>query len=131
MLQGPPASPLGKLTVKEIMDVNLGQAWLAYLSACSTAQNEVRGLADEQLHLASSFQVAGFSHVVASLWPSRDAICAQVASIFYRSLMTTSGVEGSCMNRAVAESLHRAVIVVREQNADWPHLWAQYIHSGA
>ena len=131
MLQGPPESPLGKLTVKEIMDVNLGQAWLAYLSACSTAQNEVRGLADEQLHLASSFQVAGFSHVVASLWPSRDAICAQVASIFYRSLMMTSGVERSCMNRAVAESLHKAVIVARQQNVDRPHLWAQYIHSGA
>ena len=131
MLQGPPQSPLGKLTVKEIMDVNLGQTWLADLSACSTAQNEVRGLADEQLHLASSFQVAGFSHVVTSLWPSRDAIYAQVASIFYRSLMTTSDVEGSCMNRAVAESLHKAVIVVREQNADRRHLWAQYIHSGA
>jgi hypothetical protein len=131
MLQGPPTSPLEKLTVKEIMDVNLGRAWLAYLSACSTAQNEVRELADEQLHLASSFQVAGFSHVVASLWPSQDAICAQVASIFYRSLMTTSGVEGSCMNQAVAEALHKAVKVVREQNADRPHLWAQYIHSGA
>ncbi|KAH8811038.1 CHAT domain-containing protein [Xylogone sp. PMI_703] len=131
MLRGPSESPLGKLTVKEIMDINLGQAWLAYLSACSTAQNEVRGLADEQLHLASSFQVAGFSHVVASLWPSRDAICAQVASTFYQSLMTASGIEESCMNRAVAESLHKAVIAVREQNADRPYLWAQYIHSGA
>lgn len=131
MLQGSPASPLEKLTVKEIMDVNLGQAWLAYLSACSTAQNDVSKLADEQLHLASSFQVAGFSHVVASLWPSQDAICAQVASVFYQSLMITSGVEGSCMNRAVAEALHKAVKVVREQNADRPHLWAQYIHSGA
>jgi CHAT domain-containing protein len=86
-------------------------------------------LADEDLHLASSFQVAGFGHVIASMWPSNDAICAQVASIFYRDLMTRSYIKGD--NRAVAAALHAAVKEIRLQNIERPYLWAQYIHSGA
>jgi CHAT domain-containing protein len=128
-LQGNSDSVPEKLTVQEILDANLGRAWLAYLSACSTAQNKVSELADEDLHLASSFQVAGFGHVIASMWPSNDAICAQVASIFYRDLMTRSYIKGD--NRAVAAALHAAVKEIRLQNIERPYLWAQYIHSGA
>jgi hypothetical protein len=61
---------------------NVGQAWFAYLLACSTAENKVLELADEALHLANSFQVVGFGFVVGSMWPSNDVICAQVASLF-------------------------------------------------
>ena len=128
-LQGTSNSVPDKLTVQMISDANLGQAWLAYLSACSTAEIKVSDLADEALHLASSFQVAGFGHVVASMWPSNDAICARVASLFYRDLLTKGGVERG--NRAVAAALHAAVAEVRLQNLERPYLWAQYIHSGA
>ncbi len=48
------------LTVSELGPVRLGAARLAYLSACSTARNEVTELADESIHLASAFQLAGF-----------------------------------------------------------------------
>ncbi|KAF7184203.1 hypothetical protein CNMCM7691_004828 [Aspergillus felis] len=64
----------GKLTLQQIAEARLDQAWLAYLSACSTAENRVFNLSDEVLHLASGFQAAGFSHVVASLWPSSDKL---------------------------------------------------------
>ena len=112
-----------------ISDANLGQAWLAYLSACSTAEIKVSDLADEALHLASSFQVAGFGHVVASMWPSNDAVCAQVAKLFYQELLVNGGIKAG--DRAVSAALHTAVSQVRLQNLERPHLWAQYIHSGA
>jgi tetratricopeptide (TPR) repeat protein len=128
-LQDNPSIGPEKLTVKEILDANLGRGWLAYLSACSTAQNRVSNLMDEDLHLASSFQVAGFAHVVASMWPSKDSICAQVADIFYRSLMGADVAMGD-RNRPVAEALHSAVKEIRLQNFRQPYLWAQYIHSG-
>lgn len=45
-----------KLTVSKISKKNpLGQTWIAYLSACSTAEVEAKILADESLHLASAF----------------------------------------------------------------------------
>jgi CHAT domain-containing protein len=45
-------------------------AKLAYLSACSTAENKIDQLADEVIHLASAFQVAGFRHVAGAMWVS-------------------------------------------------------------
>ncbi|RKL22757.1 hypothetical protein BFJ72_g14654 [Fusarium proliferatum] len=128
-LQGRSDSAPEKLTVQEVLETNLGNAWLAYLSACSTAENKVLELVDEDLHLASSFQAAGFRHVVASMWPSNDAICAQVASIFYQGLVTKDGIQGD--DRAVAASLHAAVWNIRLKNIERPYLWAQYIHFGA
>jgi hypothetical protein len=128
-LQGNSDSVPDKLTVQMISDANLGQAWLAYLSACSTAENKVSKLADEALHLASSFHVAGFGHVVASMWPSNDTICAQVANFFYRDLLKRGSIKKG--NRAVAAALHAAVAEVRSQNRERLYLWAQYIHSGA
>jgi hypothetical protein len=85
-LQGDSDTVPDKLTVQEMANLNLGRAWLAYLSACSTAENDVPDLSDEVLHLASAFQVAGFGHVIASMWTSKDAICVQVSSVFYRHL---------------------------------------------
>ncbi|CEJ60618.1 hypothetical protein PMG11_09187 [Penicillium brasilianum] len=117
------------LTVQRISESNLGQAWLAYLSACSTAENRVSELADEALHLASGFQVAGFAHTVASMWPSSDDICAQVASVFYRELIVKGEFREG--NRAVAAAIHSAVKEVRTQHAERPHQWAQVVHFGA
>ncbi|KAJ5210187.1 Tetratricopeptide-like helical [Penicillium cf. griseofulvum] len=117
-----------RLTVKKISESHMKEAWLAYLSACSTAENQTSELADEALHLASGFQVAGFAHTVGSMWSSNDEICVQVAAIFYRELITGGLVEG---NRAVATALHTAVMTVREQNLERPYLWAQYVHFGA
>jgi tetratricopeptide (TPR) repeat protein len=118
-----------KLTVQMISDTDLGKAWLAYLSACSTAQVRVSDLADEALHLASSFQVAGFKHVVASMWPSDDAICARVAKLFYQNLLTGDGV--GLGNKAVPLMLDMAVEAIRLEHRNQPYLWAQFIHSGA
>jgi CHAT domain-containing protein len=58
------------LTVGDLRDCRLqeSQPFLGYLSACSTGANEAHRLADEGIHLISAFQLAGFRHVVGTLW---------------------------------------------------------------
>ncbi len=67
--------------------INLDRVQLAYLSACETASAglELR-LADESIHLASAFLLAGFPNVIATLWQIDDAIAVDVADTFYRGL---------------------------------------------
>ena len=123
---GPSGPVVDELTVAEISKKNtLGGTWIAYLSACSTAGVETKLLADECRHLASAFQVAGFAHVIGSLWPANDNICVFLAESFYRSL-TKFGTKHS--NRAVAESLRNAILEIRSESQD-PGLWAPFIHS--
>ncbi|KAJ5704106.1 hypothetical protein N7493_011244 [Penicillium malachiteum] len=61
------AAVVDRLTVRDIFNLHLKQAKLAYISACSTAEVQEEKLLDEVIHLASGFQVAGFNHVIASM----------------------------------------------------------------
>jgi CHAT domain-containing protein len=54
--------------VASLADVQPHRAQLAFLSACQTARNPARDLLDEAIHLASAFQLAGYPHVVGTLW---------------------------------------------------------------
>jgi CHAT domain-containing protein len=68
LLKNTPTGPMiDKLTVRQIVDAHLERATIAYLSAYSTAKNRASILQNEMIHLASGFQVAGFSHVIASM----------------------------------------------------------------
>jgi hypothetical protein len=120
------------LTVQEVSRADLSRAEIAYLSACSTAQNRAIQLSDEALHVVSGFQVAGFRHVVGCLWPSDDKVCVEVAKSFYSELGLGQAA-GSKIDRAAALALHRAVVKVRERREYCmrPLLWAQYVHFGA
>ncbi|KAF2185927.1 TPR-like protein [Zopfia rhizophila CBS 207.26] len=106
-------------------------AEIAYLSACSTAQNRVVRLSDEVLHVVSGFQIAGFRHVVGCLWPSDDSVCIDVAKLFYSELFRNGTARYN--DRAVALALHKAVVKVRESDnyCKRPLRWAQYVHFGA
>jgi CHAT domain-containing protein len=99
-----------RLTVHKISELSLTHARLAYLSACSTAENMAVRLADEVIHVVSGFQVAGFPHVVGCLWPSNDRVCLQIASGFYGSLLQR-GVTG-WDGRDVASAPREAVMAV-------------------
>lgn len=121
---------IDRLTVSALLEaITKGQSWIAYLSACSTAEVKAKYLADESIHLASAFQVAGFAHVIGSLWSADDDTCVRVASLFYASLMKSEEMADS--NRAVASALRNAILEVRNDCLDFPDLWALYTHSGA
>jgi CHAT domain-containing protein len=57
----------GNLTVSDLMGMNLGDAFFAFLSACETAKGD-RKHADEVVHLAATMMFAGFKSVVATMW---------------------------------------------------------------
>jgi CHAT domain-containing protein len=97
-----------KLTVSQISVETEGKdnrAWLAFLSPCSTAEVTVPEFAEEGLHLTSAFQLAGFAHVVGSLWPVDDNICVDVAQKFYERLLPEIvNTEGDELNGCVARA---------------------------
>ncbi|QKV76344.1 CHAT domain-containing protein [Amycolatopsis sp. Hca4] len=113
----------GTLPIARISRLALPTAELAYLSACSTGQIGWRH-AEESIHLASAFQLAGFRHVIASLWPLEDRTAAVAAERFY-ALMPATPSAGQA-----AVVLHQVVRELREAQPDRPHVWAPLIHGG-
>ena len=113
------------LTVAELVSVHLDSAHLAYLSACETGLSLAARLADESVHLASAFQLAGFPQVVATLWEIDDN--EVIAEAFYTRLRSDSG--GLDTFRA-AEVLHEIALELRGNEPGSPSLWASHIHMG-
>jgi CHAT domain-containing protein len=111
------------LRLSDIGGQRLTEAELAYLSACSTANHGIR-YADEVLHVASAFQLAGFRHVIASLWPLSDDIATTAADAFYHALPDTPGADDA------AATLREVTLRLRDHQVDYPYLWASLIHSG-
>lgn len=109
------------LTVLDITRLRLTSAHLAFLSACSTARPSGR-LTNEAIHLASAFQLAGYRHVIATLWPISDRYAASLAEGIYTALTT---------GHSPAHAVHRAVRDLRDYRPRFPSLWASYLHTGA
>jgi tetratricopeptide (TPR) repeat protein len=110
----------GPLTLLDVTGLRPDRPWLAYLSACDTAEPGDE-LADEALHLAAAFQAAGFPHVVATLWPAEDETAAELAAAFY-----SRGVPAD-----PARALRRALRALRDAHPGRPLHWAPYLHLGA
>jgi tetratricopeptide (TPR) repeat protein len=115
------------LTVSELRFVRLGAARLAYLSACSTARNESAELADESIHLASAFQLAGFPHVIGTLWEVDADVARAVAGQFYLRISADRGFPD--VNRT-ATVLHGITRDLRAEDMGSPFAWAAYLHVG-
>jgi CHAT domain-containing protein len=118
-----------RLTAQRVSELDLKNVQVAYLSACSTAENKVARLWDEVIHVVSGFQVAGFPHVVGCLWPSVDRVCVGVASGFYSSLLQKGATGGG--GREVASALREAVMAARATDMAMPLVWAPFVHYGA
>jgi CHAT domain-containing protein len=57
----------GRLTVEQLMDLNIKGAFCAFLSACETARgDEVQS--DQIIHLAATMLFMGFRSVVGTMW---------------------------------------------------------------
>ncbi|MEU5593267.1 CHAT domain-containing protein [Streptomyces sp. NPDC020298] len=115
----------GPLSVTSIAEQDLSGAELAFLSACHTARG-TSALADEAIHLAAAFQLAGFQHVVGTLWRLADGPAPAITREFYLALKTSDqGAGGS------ARALHDAVQRLRQDPAHASRLnWACYVHVG-
>ncbi|MCF0080445.1 CHAT domain-containing tetratricopeptide repeat protein [Streptomyces lomondensis] len=120
------------LTVRDISRLDLSAARLAVLSACETSRT-AGPLADEAIHITSAFQVAGYPHVVGTLWPVHDAVARRVATGFYRELRAGPRLPGTPAldTGRAAVALHRAVRACRARYERSPSLWAAHVHAGA
>lgn len=108
------------IRVPEISRLRMPAAELAYLSACSTASGGTR-IPDEAIHIVSAFQLAGYRHVVGTLWSIEDATATSVAEGFYTQL-------GHGMSPA--EALHTVVRQLRREQPLMASAWASHIHVG-
>ncbi|WP_261568387.1 CHAT domain-containing tetratricopeptide repeat protein [Frankia gtarii] len=111
----------GPLTVEDLIELRLEGAELAFLSACETARPGAL-LTDEALHLASAFQLAGFRHVIATLWPISDGVAVDLADQIYAALAAGGDPAGA---------VHQATRELRDYLPRQPALWASQIHAGA
>jgi len=110
----------GPLTVLDIARMRSPGAYLAYLSACSTARGGT-ALPDEAIHISSAFQIAGYPHIIATLWPIADDIAADVAD----------DVHARWPADGPARALHDTTRRLRDSyHGRSPHLWAAHIHTG-
>ncbi|KAK6530390.1 hypothetical protein TWF694_003745 [Orbilia ellipsospora] len=102
------------LTVEDLIKLNLRQKLnsplLAYLSACSTSNSDVKGLQDEAIHLVTACQLAGFQHVVGSLWEVSDRYSVDTAEEIYTVIRDRGVVDG----KGVSLGVHRATRRLRD-----------------
>ncbi|MEU9026763.1 CHAT domain-containing protein [Streptomyces sp. NPDC048383] len=113
------------LTVLEISRLRLEKSEFAYLSACNTAVTTPE-LADEAIHVVSAFQLAGFPHVVGTLWQVDDTVAAEIAIHFYGQF------PGAAFDAdRTALQLHRTTRAFRDRFPRFPTLWSAHIHMGA
>ncbi|MFD5623962.1 CHAT domain-containing protein [Streptomyces yangpuensis] len=104
---------------------DLSAARLAFLAACETALSGDR-FADEALNMASAFQLAGFPHVIGTLWKVYGDATDSVARTVYAEIAGGA---------SPALALHRAVLELRAAQADsgadlGPLAWAPFLHLG-
>ncbi|MEU6918933.1 CHAT domain-containing protein [Streptomyces olindensis] len=120
------------LTVRHISRLDLSEARLAVLSACETSRT-AGPLADEAIHITSAFQVAGYPHVVGTLWPVHDVVARRVAKEFYSGLRAGPRMPGAPAldTGRAAVALHHAVRACRARYEESPSLWAAHVHAGA
>jgi tetratricopeptide (TPR) repeat protein len=99
------------LTVATLLETNLreGSPFLAYLSACGTGQVKDDKSVDESIHLISACQLAGFRHVIGTLWEVNDESCVDVARITYGEIWN-----GDMTDASVCRGLHKAIRELRQ-----------------
>lgn len=106
------------LTVADVTKLRLNGI-LAYLSACETTLT-AQHLADESVHLTGAFFLAGYQHVIGTLWLVADSSAKDIATEFYGGLTG----EGDTRPR-FAQSAFALHMAVRKMRARYPDLRGQ------
>lgn len=75
--------------------------------------NEADRLADEGIHPVGAFQLAGFRHVVGTLWEVSDSHCVDMAKVLYKTMAAEGMTDG-----AVCRGFHWTVRRLRHKGAE-------------
>ncbi|KAL9084191.1 MAG: hypothetical protein Q9165_008177 [Trypethelium subeluteriae] len=102
-------------TVATLLETNVREhsPFLAYLSTCDAARIHDKFF-DENIHLVSAFQLAGFRHVIGTFWKVSDELCVDMARITYE-VMRDEGMT----DKSVCRGLHTAT---RRLRRHWPKM---------
>ncbi|KAH6918213.1 CHAT domain-containing protein [Coprinopsis sp. MPI-PUGE-AT-0042] len=124
----------GPLNLAVIIQQDLKNADLAFLSACQTSAGDEK-LSDEAVHLAAGMLAAGYHRVVATMWSIGDGDAPKVANDFYDYLFRNreEGSGGLVDGSISAYALHHAVQQLRRRldNSEKSLLaWVPYVHFG-
>jgi tetratricopeptide (TPR) repeat protein len=105
------------LMVATLLEMNIRECspFLAYLSACGTGQIKDQKFVDESIHLISAFQLAGFRHVIGTLWEVNDQLCLDMARITYEVMR-----DGGMTDESVCRGLHNATRELRDRWLNMP-----------
>jgi CHAT domain-containing protein len=114
----------GNLHLSEIIKYPLPHAQFAFLSACQTAAGD-KQLPDEGAHLAAGMLFAGYSGVVATMWPIQDDDAPKVAESFYSQILKDKQPD----HVHAAHALHYTIQRLREEGAPLMS-WVPFIHNG-
>jgi CHAT domain-containing protein len=114
------------LTLATIPLLHMTDADLAYLSGCG--EIGAPQLAGEALHATAAFQLAGYRHVIANLWPITDDAAARMASDFYQHI--SAGGTQPPDTADAAKALHAVTRAQRAKHPASPSRWAAFVHVG-
>ncbi|KAH8995801.1 CHAT domain-containing protein [Lactarius hatsudake] len=121
-----------RLTLLDVVRLDLPAAEFAFLSACRTAQITEGSVADEILHLAAAVQFCGFKSVVAAMWEMADEDGRYLAKHFYKTLFSTPRLEEVIpYHERSAKALQFAVKKLRGMRGVTLERWVNFVHYGA
>ncbi|KAF5009571.1 hypothetical protein FDECE_4229 [Fusarium decemcellulare] len=100
------------LKVSDLLHMNIQQRapFLAYLSACGTGQIKDETVFDESINLISACQIAGFRHVIGTLWSVQDDLSVQMAKMTYQELQ-----DSDISDESICRGLHKAIRELRRR----------------
>jgi hypothetical protein len=86
---------------------------------------------DEAITLAAALQIAGYQHMIATLWQISGLTATDVAQRLYNQIVANhGGVTHIDASEAVA-ALRAAVRAIRKESPELPALYrAAYVHTG-
>lgn len=114
-----------RLTLEEIIRLDLPQAEFAFLSACQTITGD-ESISEEAAHIAGGMLLAGYRSVVATMWSIQDDLAPGVTDDFYDHIM---GKEGRPSSRNAAEALHYSLQKLRRTDVALTS-WIPFVHVG-
>jgi CHAT domain-containing protein len=119
----------GRLTIGQLAELRLPRASFAFLSACET-HHGILSISNEGITLGSAMRIAGYPHVIATLWSVSDTSTPELVLRVYRRMVSRSQTAPRLDPEVSAEALHAATRHIRDLHQDQPDRWSPFVHIG-